>query len=252
MEYIVMDLEFNQPFDFKKNAKKTPNPDLPFEIIQIGCVKLNEKFEEIDKLNILIKPVVYKRVHPFVQKLTGFNQSALSKGESFESAFLKLLNFVNKEKSVFCVWGEVDLKLLFKNVQYYKLNENILPNKYINLQKIAGKKLSWSSGTLIGLKTAIEQFEIEVNEPFHDAFNDAKYTSLILKKVEICEDDIKLYSIDKKVKQQTKTRQNVDLISLYSYVEKEIGRKLTQKEKKLYKNVYMLGYYKKFEKNLLI
>ncbi len=244
MNYIVMDLEFNQPFDFAKNTKKKPNPEIPFEIIQIGCIKLNEKFEKIETLNLLIKPKVYKRIHPFVSKITGFNQAALNAGVTFEDAFEKLIDFVDVEESVFCVWGDVDLKLLFKNVAFYKLNNEKLPKKYINLQKIASKKLGWGAGRLIGLKNAIEKLEIEISNPFHDAFNDAVYTSLVMQKIDISNEDINVYTIDKKSKKQE--QQQNELTDLYSYVEKELGRKLVQKEKKLYKNVYMLGVYKKF------
>ncbi len=251
MNYIVMDLEFNQPFDFKKNAKKKPNPEIPFEIIQIGCVKLNEKFEKIDGYNVLIKPIVYKRIHPFVQKITGFNQGALSAGDSFENAYLKLSKFVDEE-SVFCVWGDVDLKLLFKNIEYFKLDSAKMPTKYINVQKLASKKLEYGSGRMIGLKNAIELFEIEIKEQFHDAYNDALYTSLVLEKLEIENDSILNYQFERKNKKTEKTQNNkVDFANLYNYVEKELGRKLTSKEKRVYRNVFLLGSSKKSEKNLL-
>ncbi len=249
MNYIVMDLEFNQPFDFSKNTKKTPNPEIPFEIIQIGCVKLNKKFEKIDELNVVIKPQVYKRIHPFVQKITGFNQSALNQGASFEKAYEELIKFLD-EDSIFCVWGEVDLKLLFKNVAYYKLNSAILPTKYINVQTLASKKLSWGSGRQIGLKNAIEMFNIAIEKSFHDAFNDAVYTSLVLKELSVDNTNIDEFVVDKKQKKSEKSTQlQNDFMGVYNYVEKEIGRKLTQKERKLYRNVYMLGLNKKSDKN---
>ena len=56
MNYIVFDLEFNQPFNFKTGAKTYLNPKCPFEIIQIGAVKLNDNFEITDSFNGLIRP----------------------------------------------------------------------------------------------------------------------------------------------------------------------------------------------------
>ena len=44
MNYIVFDLEWNQNPD----GRKHPDSRLPFEIIEIGAVKLNEKREIID------------------------------------------------------------------------------------------------------------------------------------------------------------------------------------------------------------
>lgn len=249
MNYIIMDLEFNQPFDFSNKAKKKPNPEIPFEIIQIGCVKLDENMKKIDDINLMIKPIVYKRLHPFVQKITGFNQGSFVDGLTFIEAYEKLSEFVNAQESVFCVWGDVDLKLLFKNISYYKQDKGLMPKEFVNVQKLAGKKLSWASGNLIGLKTAIEEFEIEIDLPFHDAFNDAHYTSLILKKLDGVEENIGVYQISKKAKKSNKNDliKQTDIISLYNYVEKELGRKITKKEKTLFKNVYLLGVNKKIE-----
>ena len=43
MEYIIFDLEFNQGFDKKLN-KTVSNEKCPFEIIQIGAIKLDSKY----------------------------------------------------------------------------------------------------------------------------------------------------------------------------------------------------------------
>ncbi len=244
MNYIVMDLEFNQPFDFAKNMKKKANPAIPFEIIQVGCVKLNEKFEKIDELNIIVRPKVYKRIHPFVCKITGITQSVINNGEKFDVAYEKLIAMIDDE-SVFCVWGDVDLKLLFKNVAYYGLPESKLTTNYINVQKIASKRFSMGRGNLIGLKNAIELLEIETDSPFHDAFNDAVYTSLVLKNMEFDKTSILKFNTDnsqgkqKNIKKDNKTMS--EFKTVYNYCEKELGRKLTQKEKRIFKNVYLLG-----------
>ena len=59
MNYIVFDLEWNQNPD----GRKHPDSRLPFEIIEIGAVKLNEKREIIDTFQCLIKPKVYHWIH---------------------------------------------------------------------------------------------------------------------------------------------------------------------------------------------
>ena len=49
MNYIVLDLEWNQcPY-----GKGRENKKLPFEIIEIGAVKLNEKREIVDSFSRL-------------------------------------------------------------------------------------------------------------------------------------------------------------------------------------------------------
>ena len=59
MNYIVFDLEWNQ----NPSGKKTRNDRLPFEIIEIGAVKVNTKKEITDHFHRLIKPQVYKWIH---------------------------------------------------------------------------------------------------------------------------------------------------------------------------------------------
>ena len=59
MNYIVFDLEWNQ----NPSGKKTRNDRLPFEIIEIGAVKVNSKKEITDHFHRLIKPQVYKWIH---------------------------------------------------------------------------------------------------------------------------------------------------------------------------------------------
>ena len=55
MQYIVMDLEWNQSTDPKQTKD-----NLPFEIIEIGAVKCNDKLEQIGTFHRYIKPVCYK------------------------------------------------------------------------------------------------------------------------------------------------------------------------------------------------
>ena len=47
MNYIVLDLEWNQSPSGKKNTVE----DIPFEIIQMGAVKLDEKYNIIGEFN---------------------------------------------------------------------------------------------------------------------------------------------------------------------------------------------------------
>ena len=65
MNYIVFDLEWNQEAE-----KKTEEPNLiPFEIIEIGAVKLNEKQEILDSFSALIQPQIYTTLDSKVSEL---------------------------------------------------------------------------------------------------------------------------------------------------------------------------------------
>lgn len=55
MNYIVLDLEWNQ----SPHGKEGTIEHFPFEIIEIGAVKLDETFCEIGEFHRLISPVAY-------------------------------------------------------------------------------------------------------------------------------------------------------------------------------------------------
>ena len=66
MNYIVLDLEWNQG-----TAKKYPEkPELPFEIVEIGAIKLNEACEPIDTFHAIIKPTVYLEMNSHIEQIT--------------------------------------------------------------------------------------------------------------------------------------------------------------------------------------
>nr|WP_317359041.1 3'-5' exonuclease [uncultured Tyzzerella sp.] len=183
MSYIVLDLEFNQAFDFENNKTILLIPSCRFEIIQIGAVKLDENFNIIDKINIYIRPNLYKKMHPYVEKITGLSADFLKDKPPFNKAYKDFEKFLGKEEHIFCIWGSGDLKALYRNLSYYNMLSSDLILKYIDIQNMATKYLKYSKGGCIGLKTAIELLQLPIQEDFHDALNDAMYTAEIFKKI---------------------------------------------------------------------
>ena len=64
MEYIVLDLEWNQSNTGKEDAVEK----LPFEIIEIGAIKLNNERVMVSEFNELIKPQVYHEMHKITRQ----------------------------------------------------------------------------------------------------------------------------------------------------------------------------------------
>ena len=58
-QYIVLDLEWNQ----SPLGKDGSMDRLPFEIIEIGAVKLNASLQIISEFRRLIRPRVYRQMH---------------------------------------------------------------------------------------------------------------------------------------------------------------------------------------------
>lgn len=249
MKYIVMDLEFNQSFDFYDGTKTILDTNCPFEIIQIGAVILDDNFEFLDKCSLLIKPQIYKKIHPFVEKITGLSDKLLSEEEYFPEAYSRFVKFLGNGKNVFCVWGTNDIKELYKNIIYYNLNHKVLPRKYIDVQKFAGIHLNHPNGMAIGLKNAVINLNLNEDISFHDALNDAIYTSEVFKIVKKDTITPQVFNLNILKKNIRETTHKVDTPLLYKFVEKEFGRKLSRKEKDIMKNVYKMGVLRRFDIN---
>ncbi len=194
MSYIVLDLEFNQAYDFENNKTILLIPSCRFEIIQIGAVKLDKNFKIMDKINLYIRPNLYKKIHPYVKDITGLTEDFLEDKPSFKNAYKDFEKFLGNEEHIFCIWGSGDLKALYRNLSYYDMLKSNLILKYIDVQNLATKHLKYSKGGCIGLKTAIELLELPIKEDFHDALNDALYTAKILKKINPKKLDLKIFN----------------------------------------------------------
>ena len=245
MYFIIFDLEFNQGYDFKKTGKTVSNPKCPFEIIEIGAVKLNESLETVECFHSLIKPKIYKRLHPFVKDITKISNEDLTHAPGFPEVYKNFLKFIDSEYDVFCVWGTVDLKELYRNALYHHLHKKRLPQKYIDVQSIAALHLNNPNGSSIGLRNAVELLNIPLDNEFHNALYDAAYTAEIFKQLYFR--DIKLetynYSTLSTVKKviQPKNKKRLDKRSLFLQFEKMFNKKLSPEEKEMIKLAYKMG-----------
>ena len=241
MNYIVFDLEFNQAFDFKTGSYSKSNPECPFEIIQIGAVKLNSNFDTIGEFNCYIKPVIYKRLHPYVEKITGITQEIMENGINFNSAYEEFSTFVSKD-DILCSWGGDDVKALFRNIRYHKLSSSAMPDRYMNIQSFATTYLKYEPGKAIGLKNAVELLELEIESDFHNALNDAMYTAEIFKIVrpEILITE-KFKPSDIKCKKTSPSKKLINTKGLFKYFSQSLDRELTAEEKAIIRTAYKFG-----------
>ena len=65
MNYIVLDLEWNQSY----RGKEYSIEEMPFEIIQIGAVKLDEHKNITGRWERIIRPVEYVKLHGKVSEM---------------------------------------------------------------------------------------------------------------------------------------------------------------------------------------
>lgn len=190
MNYIVLDLEWNQCPQGKKNE----DPKLPFEIIEIGAVKLNEKREIVSRFHRLIHPRVYKEIHFMTKQIIHITMKDLRNGVGFPKACKDFLKWCG-EDFVFCTWGNLDLYELQRNMKYYGWGNTFHgPVKYYDIQKFFS--ILYEDGkSRSNLKAAVEYLNIEESIQYHSALNDAIYTAKVVQRIDF--DKVKSnYSID--------------------------------------------------------
>ena len=170
MNYIVLDLEWNQPYDMKSMVKKPVM--LHGEIIQIGAVKLDENYHILDTFKIMVSPKYYTKMHKKVAKLTGIKTEDLQYGFQFPVAFKHFSKWCGND-FVFLTWGPDDIKILRENMILYKMDPEWIPSTY-NIQVIFDDQVS-KEKRQISLSAAMEKLGEPALEA-HDALHDAKNT----------------------------------------------------------------------------
>lgn len=191
MNYIILDLEWNQSARGKKFEKK----ELPFEIIQIGAVKINEEGKVLDIFNCVICPKVYKKLHSAVKEVVALTEEDLKKGMKFQEAFALLMQFCGDEY-MFCTWGSQDLWQLQHNMHYYGI-ENAFPKvmQYYDVQKMFS--IVFEDGKLRRtVEHGVDVFDFPKDMPFHSAVNDARYVAKIFQRLMENKEAMERVSVD--------------------------------------------------------
>ncbi|MGL5348044.1 MAG: exonuclease domain-containing protein [Peptostreptococcaceae bacterium] len=242
MEYIIFDLEFNQGFDRSIN-KTVSNEKCPFEIIQIGAIKLDSHFNMIDTFNSYVKPEIYKQIHPFVSKMTSITLDTVKDAPSFPQVYKEFKKFIGSKKPILCVWGTGDLKELYRNITFYDLPFKTLPKSYINIQHYASIYFNNPAGKSIGLQNAIQVLGLEQDKSYHNALNDAYYTAQVFIKIysPSIVPDVYMYTTVKSSSVKRNLKSQVDYDKLFEEFSKILNRELTRDEKKIIDLAYKMG-----------
>jgi len=183
MDYIVLDMEWNQPWPGSPSSKKVLPVQIRGEIIQMGAVRVTQDQQVADEFQIMVKPKYYRHLNRRVSKLTGIKESRLrEEGVPFPEAIEAFKTWCG-EDIVFLTWGFDDIGILRENLQLFELDTGFT-EKWYNAQMIFNAQTDGSTSQK-ALKTAMEMFEIEATRPAHDALGDAYHTALICARLDL-------------------------------------------------------------------
>ncbi len=189
MNYIVLDLEWNQSTDETREKGS-----LIFEIIEIGAIKLNSEKVMIGEFSQLIKPQVFGELHRITSKLIHMQMKELEHGRPFVEVMQEFLDWCG-EDYIFCTWGPLDLMELQKNMRYYGMTPySDKPFAFLDIQKLFSIAFE-DAKSRRALEYAVDFLAIEKDIPFHRAFSDAYYTGKVFEKIED-EEVLSKYSFD--------------------------------------------------------
>ena len=221
MNYIVFDLEWNQcPYGKNREVR-----ELPFEIIEIGAVKLDADRNYVDSYERIVRPSVYKTLHYRTREIVHMDAGTLKKGMWFPDAVREFLSWAGHD-SVFCTWGTVDLTELQRNMNYYHLLHLLKgPLHYYDVQKLFAIQYETMEKRR-SLESAVDFLQIKKERDFHRADADAWYTAKLFQTVDM--DVVMAYdSIDAYQNPKTKTE---EIHTVYNGYSKYISREFADKE----------------------
>jgi len=246
MQYVVFDLEFKQDLESLVNTEPetnilSPKSKYPYEIIQIGAVKLDENLNMTDTFNRYVKPSIYARISPYIIELTGITPEKLLSEAGFDQVYKDFIKFIGDTETTLCVWGVTDIKTLHKNIMYHNLDENLLPQKFINIQPYASVHLGQSKKRLLSLSYCAREMGIETGSSFHDALHDALYTAEIFRILFRSSIKPNLYQPVTKDTTKKTVKKVLNLSKLIAQFEKMFSREMTDEEKEIIRLAYHMG-----------
>lgn len=180
MNYILLDLEWNNTYFKKKNGFFN-------EIVEFGAIKLDDNFNEIDRFSQIVKSSITQKLSGRFKALTGMTNEEMLTGIPFENALLNYKKWAG-ENTVTLTWSTSDIYVIYDNCKYFTESiENAAIGKYVDLQQYFQQELALAGietgGNQISLSNAAVIAGINYSEEnLHHAVNDSDIAADILKK----------------------------------------------------------------------
>lgn len=185
MNYIVFDLEWNQPYSNDISFMKRTKMPLTGEIIQIGAVKLNERMDIVNHFTMFIKPRYLTRMHKHVRELTGITSLDLNHGVPFKTAMHHFQAWCG-DQYMLLSWGSDDILILRENLMLHSMKV-LSYDQWVDAQMIYAYQ-RYGTNQQYSVSHAMEDLGISSEHlSAHNALHDAVFTAHICQKLDIPE-----------------------------------------------------------------
>ncbi len=176
--YVIVDLEMCKiPL-----SKQPKHYELKNELIQIGAVRLDEKYEITDEFKTYVRPV-FGTIDKYIEKLTGISPAHVKDAPEAKEALEAFLAWL-PEDAVLVSWSDNDERQIRKETACKDISlprMEALLDTWVDCQKTFGEKMD--SPKTYALSEALNIAGIFYEDGAHDALVDAHNTALLFAKM---------------------------------------------------------------------
>ena len=180
-QHIILDFEMN-PVPKKSSSVRQC---LCREIVEIGAVKLNERYEEVDRFNCFVKPQHSTDVAAYITKLTGIRNSDVQQAISFEEAVVALRQWIGGDATRIYSWSACDLIQLRTECDYKGILFPDNMRRWVDFQPLYPRFMGIDQRKpLMSLCEAAEWYGVTMDtKKAHRALYDAEITANLVKPI---------------------------------------------------------------------
>lgn len=180
MKHIVVDLEMNCLSREYQQERQTCS----MEIIEIGAVVLDEKYQEIGCFKTYVKPQYNAVIEKYYERLTGISTGMVENAPVLEEALSMFISWCRSMRDDLQIyqWSGTDIdqikkEILLKGIVIHPDDEEMFCD-WKDLQKEYGETLGVERN--ISLQNALMYADLDFQGDMHDALFDARNTAFLL------------------------------------------------------------------------
>lgn len=186
MFHVFLDFEMNPIAKSNKEARAIVRN----EIVEIGAVKLDDSYHQIDRFSCYVCPEL-NFIERKITKLTGIRQQDIEKAQTLPCALMEFTKWIGQAPVKIYSWSESDKIQLMTECQLKKISVPRQFRRWMDFQRVYTRLMGLSEKNCLSLKNAIgavdQNFQGEQHRAVNDAENAASLLTLVKNKKEFQE-----------------------------------------------------------------
>lgn len=177
--YLIVDFEM---CILKGNVRKKMGGEKQ-EIIQIGAVMFDKKYQITDKFSSYVKPK-YGMIDAFIEELTGIRQEDVEEAPELASVLMKFLEWIADRNVMVLSWSDSDYHQLKKEMRFKKIKSHKIQDlldRWVDFQYSFDKMLGLKNQ--FALESAMRISHVPIIGRKHDGLCDAYNAARLFVKI---------------------------------------------------------------------